>query len=129
MYHEFRENGSAAFRPDTSGALLSEDVLLTATSSRAIDSSAGGPHADDDMAIGNMPQASQQPHAEQGNAHLEGISHNSSVMDQSDAATAASRASVGLGSVGSSSTEQGWPPDIQWLPVNPLVSAQSCIFC
>ncbi len=128
MYHEFQENGNAAFCPDTSVVMLSEDNLLAASAAPGSDSSISRSHAEDDSARDEGPQAFQQPHAEQGDAHLESILHDSSALGQSDAATAAGRACANQEFKGSSSAEQFWPPDIQWLPVNPLVSCQSCIF-
>lgn len=132
MYHEFQEHGSAAFHPDTGGGLLSGVDLLSATSSVADGSSAGGAHLESGIPTCDKPEVSLRPHAEQGNGHPESISHDSSMLGQADAATAtaaAARRSANPESDVSSSSEQGWPPDIQWLPVNPLVSAWFCVLC
>ena len=127
MYREFQEHGGAAFCPETSGAMLSEGHLLAATSPTAAGSTGSRAQAGDDSATGNSEHTLRQPHAEQGQGRTrqEGTAHSSSTLHQADAATGTSRAVTAPDHNGSSITEQSWPPDIQWLPANPLVCLYS----
>ena len=129
MYREFQEHGSAAFIPDASGAMLTEAGLVGATSPAANGSSVSGAHAEGVGIRGDQLQMPQQPHAEQEGADLEGTSDSSTVLHLAEAAAEASSAGVSLDPDGRSGAEQRWPHDIQWLPVNPLVSSHSCVFC
>ena len=123
MYGEFREHGGGAFSPDTSGAMLCEADLLVATSPSANGSSMSRVHTED--VRGDQLQMPEQPHAEQEGACLENTSASSSELHLAGSSNAA----TSLGPDGSSSAEQWWPPDIQWLPGNPLVSPPSCMSC
>ena len=122
MYENFREHGSAAFCPDISGAVLSEDTLLAATSHLTDGSSASKSHLENGSAAIDRSQVPQQPHSEQGSASLEGTLPNSSMLHEADTVAGVSRAAMAQEPGESSSAEHLWPPDIQWLPENPLVS-------
>ena len=120
MYEAFREHGNAAFCPDTSTVMLSEQGLLKAESSRP--------------ACSSSPTGMQQ-------ASSAGICHSlstpltpgldSQTADQStgtdvarhDECTDAEAANewVGLGSTAGSRGHDRWPHDIEWRLDNPLV--------
>jgi len=128
MFEEFTEHGSAvlrphgsaAFLPDCSGALLSEDVLLGAAKTAL----ARGNSTSDLQAESHSGHDRPHSHKEQGSGGPEKFP----VIDrfaQKDASAGDDKSITGQDYIVITHAQQGWPPDIEWLQDNPLVGSIS----
>ena len=120
MYEAFREHGSAAFCPDTSTVMLSEQGLSAVESSRAACSSSpmGRQHAPS-AGISHSLGTPLDPGLDSRTAdQLIGTD-----VAQHEDCTAAEAVNKGVdpGSTASNWGHDRWPRDIQWHLENPLV--------
>ena len=122
MYEEFREHGSAAFRPDCSGALLlSEDALLGATKTGL----ARGSSISELQVESHSGHDRPHSHEERGSSGPEEFPEIDRLAQQEDASAGDDKSITGQDYTTRSHAQQGWPPDIEWLQDNPLVGIPS----
>lgn len=122
MYQEFREHGSDAFCPDGSSVLLCEDSLLAAASTGLASSSASSRLQGHKDPRPDGLSTAEQPLDEQGSSQTGAADSSTSIACEEDTNTEVHHIESSESSSATSSAHDGWPPEIQWLPENPLVS-------